>query len=151
MAAHNLYLKNSQVYDVKGDPIPGLLEAKAVMKIKTEPVHRLRQGEMEDIVSYHTELTLTLPTQNASLKYFIIDQITSGKTPIIPMLLGEHLDKESDDNNKEIVKFTNIRLVPEELTIFQAKAEGNDKGTYEIRGKTNDNPEFLTKFPDYVE
>lgn len=149
MAAHNLYLKNSQVYDENGEPIQGLLEAKAVLKIQTEPVHRLRQGEMEDIVSYHTEVTMMLPTQNASFKYFIIDQITQGKTPIIPMLIGEHWDKESDKTER--VRLTNIRLVPEELTIFEAKAEGNDKGQYEIRGKTNDKPDFLDKFADYAE
>ncbi len=149
MPAHNLYLKNSQIYDQNSEPIQGLLEAKAVMKIKTEPVHRLRQGEMEDIVSTHTEVTLTVAMQNAELKYFIIDQIKAGKTPIIPLLVGEHWDKEKD--TKERVSLTNIRLVPEELTLFQAKADGNDKGQYEIRGKTNDMPEFIDRFQKYVE
>ncbi|ATF11624.1 MULTISPECIES: hypothetical protein [Brevibacillus] len=147
MAAHNLYLKNTQVYDEDGDPFQGVLEAKAVFKTQVEPVHRLRKGETEDIVSYHVEVTMILTAQNADLKYFIIDKITQGKTPIIPMLIGEQWDKENDF--KERVRLTNIRLVPEELTIFEAKAEGNDKGTYELRGKTNDKPDFLEKFSEY--
>jgi hypothetical protein len=149
MRAHNLYLKNSQVYNDNGDPIPGVLEAKAVLKIQSEPVHRLRHGELEDIVSHHIEVTLTLTAQNAELKYFIIDEITKGKTPILPMLIGEMYDKENDAYER--VKLTNIRLVPEELTLFEAKAEGSDKGQYEVRGKTNDQPEFLKRFPDYEE
>ncbi|MBA4534419.1 hypothetical protein [Brevibacillus halotolerans] len=147
MAAHNLYLKNTQVYDDTGEVFPGMLEAKAVLKTQTDPVYRLRKGETEDIVSYHVEVSFTLTGQNSELKYFIIEQITQGKTPILPMLTGEQWDKEN--NVKEIVRLTNIRLVPEELTIFEAKAEGNDKAIYEIRGKTNDKPDFLEKFPIY--
>ncbi|MED0735670.1 hypothetical protein [Aneurinibacillus thermoaerophilus] len=147
--AHNLYLRNSQVYDETGDPIYGLLEARAIFKTQTEDVYRLQKGSVKDIVGFNIEVTLTITGQNAALKYFIIDQIVQGKTPIIPMLIGEQWDKELD--RKERVRLTNIRFTPEELELFAAKAEGNDKSQYEIKGETNDKPDYLDRFPDYEE
>lgn len=154
MGAHNLYLKNSQVYDPNGDPYQGLLEAKAVMKITTETVSRLQQGDTDDVTGFNIEVTLILTAQNADLKYFIIDQITKGKTPVIPFIVGEQWDREQGDDEegvKERVKLSNIRLLPEELELFSAKAEGNDKGQYEVKGKTNEKPVYLSKFPTYTE
>lgn len=147
--AHNLYLRNSQVYEEEGDPIPGLLEAKAVFKIKTEDVHRLQKGSVKDIVGFNIEVTLKITAQNAKLKYFIIDKVMEGKTPIIPMLIGEQWDKELD--KRERVRLTNIRFTPEELDLFAAKAEGSDKAEYEIKGETNDKPYYLDRFTDDYE
>jgi hypothetical protein len=145
----DIKLKNCQVYDENGDPIEGTLEGRFVLRTNYGEVFRLQKGAVQTVNDWYVEVTLRLTSANADLKYFCVEQLTKGKTPILPMLIGETLDKEAD--NSELVRISDIYLNPEELTLWEAKAEGNDNATYEIRGRSNKAPDFLEKLPEYVE
>ncbi|XOS92363.1 hypothetical protein ACLMAB_00250 [Brevibacillus laterosporus] len=121
MRQSDIKLKNCQVYDENGDPIYGTLEGKAVLKTEYGDVKRLQKGSVQTIDSWHVEVTLKVSSVNALLKYFCVDQITEGKTPVIPQLLGEMIDKEN--GNTERVRLTDIYLNPEEITLWEAKAD----------------------------
>jgi len=149
MRQSDIKLKNCQVYDENGDPIYGTLEGKAVLKTEYGDVKRLQKGSVQTIDSWHVEVTLKVSSVNALLKYFCVDQITEGKTPVIPQLLGEMVDKEN--GNTERVRLTDIYLNPEEITLWEAKADGTDNATYEIKGRSNKKPDYLDKLPEYTE
>jgi hypothetical protein len=145
----DIKLKNCQVYDDNGDPIYGTLEGRFVLKPSYGEVNRLQKGPVQTVDSWHVEVTLRVSAVNAALKYFCVEKLTDGKTPILPMLIGETVDKEA--GNSERVRISDIYLNPEEITLWEAKAEGNDNATYEIKGRSNKKPDFLDKLPDYVE
>jgi hypothetical protein len=145
----DIKLKNCQIYNDNGDIIEGTLEGKFVLKATYGEVNRLQKGSVQTVNDWHVEVILRLTAANAALKYDIVDKMTQGKTPILPMLIGETVDKEA--NHSERVKITDIYLNPEELTLWEAKAEGNDNATYEIKGRSNQKPVFLDKLPEYVE
>lgn len=149
MTARDIKLKNNMIYNDEGDEYEAVLEGKFVSKFSYTDVNRLGKGKTQSIDSAHVEVTLTVSAVNADLKYDLIDKLHSGKTPIIPMLIGEMVDKEA--GNKERVKLTNIHMNPEELTIWEAKAEGNDIAKFDIKGITNNKPVFLDKLPTYEE
>lgn len=145
----DIKLKNCQIYDENGDAILGTLEAKFVLKMEYGDVNRLQKGKVQTVNDWHIEVTLKVSSVNPALKYYVADQLTDGKTPILPMLIGETVDKEAD--KKERVKLSNIYLNPEELTLLEAKAEGNDIATYDLKGMSNVKPVFLDKLPIYTE
>ena len=147
--ARDIKLKNCQIYDENGDPILATLEGKFVLKMEYGDVNRLQKGKVQTINEWHVEVTLKVSSVNADLKYYVADLLTQGKTPILPMLIGETVDKEAGE--KERVKLTNIHLNPDELTLWEAKADGNDAATYDLKGMSNDKPDFLDKLPTYTE
>ncbi|MFB0831872.1 hypothetical protein ACEU2D_20015 [Brevibacillus laterosporus] len=149
MRQSDIKLKNCQVYDENGDPIYGALEGKAALKTEYGDVKRLQKGSVQTIDSWYIEVTLRVSSVNAALKYFCADLITEGKTPVIPQLIGESVDKEND--NIERVRISDIYLNPEEITLWEAKADGNDNATYEIKGRSNKKPDFLDRLPEYIE
>lgn len=145
----DLLLKNGQVYDDAGDPIEGTLEGKATLKVTYIDVNRLRKGPVQTIDDSYIEVTLKISSINAALKYYCVDQIVKRKTPVLPMLVCEAIDKET--GNVERLRITDIYLNPEEITLWEAKAEGNDKATYDLKGRSNKEPDYLDRLPDYVE
>jgi hypothetical protein len=145
----DIKLKNCQIYDDNGDPIDGTLEGRFVLKTTYGEVNRLGKGPVQTVDNTYVEVTLRISSVNAALKYFCVEKLTNGKTPILPMLIGETVDKEA--GNSERVRISDIYLNPEEITLWEAKAEGNDNATYEIKGRSNKKPDFLDKLPDYVE
>ncbi|WP_232695479.1 hypothetical protein [Brevibacillus daliensis] len=149
MRQSDIKLKNCQIYDENGDPIYGTLEGKLTLKAEYGDVKRLQKGAVQTVDSWHVEVTLKVSSVNAAFKYFCVDQITSGKTPVIPQLLGESIDKENE--NAERVRISDIYLNPEEITLWEAKADGTDHATYEIKGRSNKKPDFLDVLPEYIE
>lgn len=147
--ARDIKLKNCQVYDDNGDPIYGTLEGKFILKVEYGDTVRLQKGKIQTVNEWHVEVTLTITATNAALKYYCVNQLTKGKTPVLPFLIGETLDKEG--GNTERVRISNIVLNPEELTLWEAKADGNDNATYEIKGMSNEKPDYLDELPEYTE
>jgi hypothetical protein len=147
--ARDIKLKNCQIYDDNGDPIYGTLEGRMVLKLEYGDVNRLQKGRIQTVNDWHVEVTLKITSTNAALKYYCVEQLTNGKTPVLPFLIGETLDKEA--GNSELVRISNIVLNPEEITLWEAKADGNDNATYELKGMSNEKPDFLDKLPEYVE
>lgn len=145
----DIKLKNCQVYNDNGDPILGTLEGSAVLRVTYTDVNRLQKGPLQTIDDWYVEISLTISSVNAELKYYCVDQLTEGKTPILPMLIGESLDKET--GNAERIRFTDIVLNPEELTLWAANASGSENATYQIRGRSNKKPDFIDRLPDYDE
>jgi len=145
----DIKLKNCQVYDDNGDPIEGTLEGRVVLKVQYGDVNRLQKGPVQTVDSWYNEVTLRISSVNAALKYYCVDQLTKGKTPVLPFIIGETLDKET--GNAERVRISDIYLNPEEITLWEAKAEGNDNATYEIKGRSNKPADFIDKLPDYEE
>ncbi|QRG65247.1 hypothetical protein [Brevibacillus choshinensis] len=149
MAQRDLLLKNAQAYNEDGDPLQGLMEGKAVQKFTYLEVPRLQKGTRKVIDETYIEVTLTMSSIDADLKYFALEQLVRGKTPIIPFIICEAVDKET--GNVERLRISEISLDPEELTLWEAKAEGNDRATYVITGRSNLEPDFLEKLPEYDE
>ncbi|MGK5512207.1 MULTISPECIES: hypothetical protein [Brevibacillus] len=147
--ARDIKLKNCQIYDDNGDPIYGTLEGKMVLKVEYGDTNRLQRGKIQTVNDWNVEVTLTITATNAGLKYFCVEQLTKGKTPVLPFLIGETLDKEA--GNSERVRISNIVLNPEEITLWEAKADGNDNATYEIKGMSNEKPDYLDKLPEYFD
>ncbi|GED55447.1 hypothetical protein EDM54_23920 [Brevibacillus borstelensis] len=147
--ARDIKLKNCQVYNDNGDPIYGTLEGRMVLKVEYGDVNRLQKGTIQTVDNWYVEVTLRITATNADLKYYCVDQITKGKTPVLPMLIGETLDKEA--GNSERVRISDIVLNPEEITLWEARAEGNENASYELRGRSNVKPDFLDKLPEYEE
>lgn len=145
----DIKLKNCQIYDDNGDPILGTLEGSAILRVTYTDVPRLQKGTVQTIDEWYIEITLTVSAVNAELKYYCVEQITQGKTPVLPMLIGESLDKET--GNAERIRFTDIVLNSEELNLWQANASGSDRATYQIRGRSNKKPDFLDRLPEYTE
>lgn len=145
----DIKLKNCQIYDDNGDPILGTLEGNFVLRMTYTDVNRLQKGPLQTIDDWYVEVSLTISSINAALKYYCADQLTRGRTPTLPMLIGESLDKETGD--AERVRITDIVLNPEELTLWAANASGTENATYQIRGRSNKKPDFLDKLPEYEE
>ncbi|WP_236841291.1 hypothetical protein [Brevibacillus formosus] len=59
------------------------------------------------------------------------------------------MDKEA--GNSERVRISNIVLNPEEITLWEAKAEGNDFATYDLKGMSIEKPDYLDELPTYIE
>jgi len=149
MAARDIKLKNNRIYDENGDEFLAVQDASFKSKFTYQDVHRLGKGRTQSIDEAHVEVEITVSAVNADLKYYVVEQLHKGKTPIIPMLIGEQVDKEA--GNKERVKITNISLNPDEINLWQAKADGNDIATFVLKGMTADEPVFLDKLPTYEE
>ncbi|GEB33457.1 MULTISPECIES: hypothetical protein [Brevibacillus] len=147
--ARDIKLKNCQVYDENGDPIYGTLEGKMVLKVEYGDTNRLQKGKIQTVNDWHVEVTLKITATNAALKYYCVEQLTQGKTPVLPFLIGETLDKEA--GNSERVRISNIVLNPEEITLWEAKADGNDHATYDLKGMSIDKPDYLDELPAYIE
>lgn len=147
--ARDIKLKNNRLYDEEGDEYLAVLEAKFVSKFTYTDCNRLGKGKTQTIDEAHVEVTFVVSSVNADLKYDLLEKLHSGRTPIIPMMIGEMVDKEV--GNKERVKITDIHITPEELTLWEAKAEGNDIAKYELKGISNNKPVFLDKLPTYEE
>ncbi len=145
----DIKLKNCQIYDDNGDPIEGTLEGRFALMTTYSDVPRLQKGTVQVVDNWHVQVTLRVSSVNAALKYYSVEQITSGKTPILPMLMGESVDKET--GNTERIRLSDIYLNPEEITLWEARAEGNENASYEIRGRTNKKPDYIDRLPDYVE
>jgi hypothetical protein len=149
MGARDIKLRNSQIYNENGDVIDAVLEGSFVSKFEYGDVNRLQKGRVQTVNEAHVEVTLTVSAVNADLKYWAIGLLHQGKTPVIPMMIGEQWDKEA--GNKERVKLTNVYLNPDEIKLWEAKAEGNDIAKYDLKGMTSDPPIFLDKLPTYEE
>ncbi|UFJ42035.1 hypothetical protein LOK74_05920 [Brevibacillus humidisoli] len=145
----DIKLKNCQIYNDSGDVIEGTLEGRFVFKTNYGEVHRLQKGAVQTVNDWFVEVTLRITSANAELKYYCVEQLSKGKTPVLPMLIGETVDKEA--GNSELVRLSDIYLSPEEITLWEAKAEGSDNATYEIKGRSNKVPDFLEKLPEYAE
>ncbi|GED53540.1 hypothetical protein EDM54_01660 [Brevibacillus borstelensis] len=147
--ARDIKLKNNQLYDENGDVFLAVQEASFVSKFSYVDVNRLQKGKTQSIDEAHVEVTIRVSSVNADLKYYVVSQLHKGKTPVIPMMIGEQWDKEA--GNIERVKLTNIVLNPEEIILWAAKAEGNDIATFELKGMSSDEPVFINKLPEYEE
>lgn len=147
--AHDIKLKNTQIYDENSEPIWAALEGKIVTKSTFGDVKRLNKGTLQTIDEWYHEITLKISSVNAALKYRILESTQNNQTYIIPMVIGETLDKEGE--TQERVKMTNIYVNAEELTAWEAKADGNDIATYEIKGRSNEKLIYVDKLPDYSE